>query len=429
MKTVLTIEKWTGIILLVISGVCLFLPNLEADVFYYCVAVTATLSAGGLWHNALIKKNGIGFLEAAAASAIALLFWFSHFERTWLILICFSFYMLFCGANELLQWVFNKRDHASGNWRHLLAGLLYLALSILSFAYRQDDVVLVMRYFGLYLLIQAVQLFLEIYYSKHPDSTRSLSLKNWVSLPVYIVSFLPGISLHLMMKSKYKNHPLQYDSRKNDEEVNLRVCIHSGLSGEKMMGHMTFSYKDVMYSYGNYAESEEKFFRSTGPGIFFTVPAEIYINNSCIYEHSTIFEYGLHITPEQEAKLQDILNGIFENTYRWECPLEADAQGRHNFAKYESDYSCRLFYRTGAKYRKFKSGQWKTYWILGDNCSLFAEDILSRIGCNIVHKTGIISPGEYFEFFETAYQDPKSNVITKSWHDASEPSTLYSTFA
>ncbi|MCF0261229.1 MAG: hypothetical protein HUJ54_15315, partial [Erysipelotrichaceae bacterium] len=339
------------------------------------------------------------------------------------------FYMLFCAANEFLQWVLDRKDSRSAGFQHLIAGFLYLILGIVSLLCRSNDVILVMRYFGLYLLVQAVQLLLEIFVSKHPDSSRTLSLKRWVSLPVYIVSFLPSITLRMILNSKYREKPLEYDARKNDEPVNLRVCIHSGLTGEKMMGHMTFAYKGIMYSYGNYDTANEKFFRSIGPGILFTVPADIYINNSCIYEKSTIFEYGLHITPEQEEKLQSIIDSLFKDTYRWLCPLEEYGQGRNDFAKYEKDYACRLQYRTGAKFRKFYSTQWKTYWILGDNCSLFAEDVLSRIGCHIVHKRGIISPGEYFEFFETAWQDPHSCVITRSWHDASEPSTLYPTIA
>lgn len=84
---------------------------------------------------------------------------------------------------------------------------------------------------------------------------------------------------------------------------------------------MTFSYKGVMFSYGNYDQEDEKLFRTFGPGILFTAPADIYVNNSCVYENSILFEYGLHLTSEQEEHLVSLLKDVFKPAYRWYSPL------------------------------------------------------------------------------------------------------------
>ncbi len=113
-------------------------------------------------------------------------------------------------------------------------------------------------------------------------------------------------------------------------------------------------------------------------------------------------------------------------TIEWEAPYEKALKKDPAipFSQYETDYASRLWYRTRCRFYKFRSGQWKTYWILGTNCSLFAADILNQVDPAIHGSKGIVTPGEFYEYFEEAYADPKSNVVFKSWHSLSEPDTL-----
>lgn len=429
MKEVRKWELTAGILFLLLGAGCIFYPSLNADLFFYLVAGALTISAGVFWFEAFRKPQGFIFLSAAVCTIAAGVLWMHRFEPASLIINCFGFYMFFNMVCEFIQWILDIRDHTKESWTHGLMALLYLALCISSFVFRHSDVRILMRLFGGYLLIQAFQMLIQLYSFTHPRSSRSYTFSRWTALPVYFVSVLPSLILRYMLLKKMKGHEYSYQEKKNDQDVNLRVFIHTGLKSEHIFGHMTFSYKGVMFSYGNYDKGEERFFRSIGPGIFFTVPADIYINNCCIYEGSTLFEYGIHIEKEQEEKLEKLVHDIFHHTYRWYSPIEQDPDGRENFKEYEEDYASRLSFRTGAKFRKFYSSKWKTYWVLGDNCSLFAADMLSQIDEEIVHKSGIVTPGEYFEFFEELFADPKSNVVYRSWHSAEVPSTLYPALA
>lgn len=105
------------------------------------------------------------------------------------------------------------------------------------------------------------------------------------------------------------------------------VYIHTGTEGVHAVGHMTFCFEGLMYSYGNYAKKEEKLAGTLGPAVFFTVLPEVYINNSCIYEGTTLYGFGLILTDRQKDTLRNTLGDMMNSMVRWACPLQQDPQG------------------------------------------------------------------------------------------------------
>lgn len=427
MKLLRKIELLSACLFLIAGMTCLIAPRFDADLVFYISAGLCTFSSIVLWVQAFRKKRGLVFAEAALITVFTLFLWFHHTIGYEMVIDIFAIYMFVNAVGFGVQAILDYRDLSKTLWYDLVWTLLYIALAYASFVQRSKDLDLVQYFIGVYLIVQAVQTLLMLFWFSNPQTSRFYSFRFWSSLPVAVVSILPSIVLEGMLNSKLSKEPLVYDTKKNDEPINLRVFIHTGLTGDHRFGHMTLAYKDVMYSYGNYDKKEEKLFRTLGPGIFFTVSADQYVNNCCIYEDSTLFEYGLHLEPEQEQKFIQLMNRLIANTYTWDCPLEeAMKKDPHlDVTPYLEDYSNRLWYRTNCGYRKFYSGEWKTYWILGTNCSLFASRILHQID-PIIHKShGIVTPGEFWEYFEEAYQDPSSNVISKKWYSPKEPQTLY----
>lgn len=45
---------------------------------------------------------------------------------------------------------------------------------------------------------------------------------------------------------------------KETEKPDLKVFVHTGLSGVHVFGHMTIAYQGITYSYGNYDTANEK---------------------------------------------------------------------------------------------------------------------------------------------------------------------------
>ncbi|WP_230226793.1 HdeD family acid-resistance protein [Allobaculum mucilyticum] len=421
-------EKFEAVLaaLFTLSGlVFLLYPRISADAILIGAALMASASGLLLLWQAVRHRHLMDFLKAAGTFLLTGFFWSFRAVGVRFVCLVFSLYMLFTAVILAIEAFMDLHEKSKTGWAILVVAAGDLALSLFGFFFYKRDPALLSRLTGIYLIWQGVQMIVEIFAFRHHRGSRAWAIRYISSLPVYLVAAAPSLILRFLYKRNMDQAAFTSREPKNSEPVNLRVFVHSGLKGEQQFGHMTIAYKGVMFSYGNYDAAQEKLFRTFGPGILFTVPAEIYVNNCCVYEGSTLFEYGLHIDREQEEKLESLLRSIFAGTYRWYSPLFEKLPDHERFQKYEKDYASRLEYRTGAKFYKFHTGVWKTYWVFGRNCSLFASELLHAIDSKVVIPKGINTPGEYFDYFEQALQDPSSNVICQSYHTASRPDTLY----
>lgn len=416
-----------GIILFVSTGLtCLIMPQFNADIFLYVCAAICTLSTVFVWYEAFLKKRGTVYFEALVLSAVTVFLWLHRQSGEIVIVTVFALYLLVNSIAFAIQSVLDIKDRSDTWWYDLLRFVVYSLLFFATFSHGMDSLKYIQYIVGLYLIVQAAQLYFEMTSFTHPQSSRYYTFRYWSSLPVAFVAILPFFVLEMASHTNGKMDPVLVEGKDEKNEANLRVFVHTGLSGVHMFGHMTLAYKGMIYSYGNYDTANEKLFRSIGPGILFVCPIEQYIVNTCTYEHVTMFEYGLKLNEEQIRLLENTLEEIMAGTIEWEAPYEKALKKDPAipFSQYETDYASRLWYRTRCRFYKFRSGQWKTYWILGTNCSLFAADILNQVDPAIHGSKGIVTPGEFYEYFEEAYADPKSNVVFKSWHSLSEPDTL-----
>lgn len=420
-------ETGAALVFLIAGIACLCFPAISAEGVFLFAAGLSTLSALLLLYEGFRYRRLMDLLKAAAILILAVLFWSVRAIGVEIVCLIFALYLFGTSLILLVEGLMDLKEKSRSGWSFIALAIVYALLGGGALYLYHHDPTLAGRFAGVYLMVQALQMMVELFVFRHHKGSRSWSFRYWSSLPVYLVAIAPSLILRVFER-RPKNAAL-FDSRtpKNDETVNLRVFVHSGLHGDQQFGHMTFAYKGIMFSYGNYDKSSEKLFRTFGPGILFTVPADIYVNNCCVYEKSELFEYGLHLSEAQEEKLVSLLHQIFASAYRWYCPLFEQMPDPARFEKFEDDYSCRLAWRTGAKFYKFHTGVWKTYWVFGRNCSLFASELLHQIDDQIHIPRGINTPGEYFEYFSEAYQDPDSNVITQSWHSAAHPETLYPT--
>lgn len=367
-----------------------------------------------LW-KAIKRKRAVELIAFAADVLFGLAFLFSG---PYFFTALYSLYLAGIGVIYLIQW---GLDHFA--WQEGIPGFLYLAAGVgFLLVPRATGVV-----FGSYLLIQALQNWIEDFCFSSSYNARYWAIRDWVSLPCFIVGILPAFLVAELQDRHMKNQPIHYDEHKNDLPVNLRIFIHSGTRGRTLYGHMTFSYNEMMYSYGDYDVAAEKFFETIGPGIFFTVNGPLYSNNCCVIENSPLFEYGLHLSEEQIKKIAPMTEEIMNNTTPWQCRLEKEpeADWPKDFPKFESTYADRLWYRTRCKYRMYEKGRWHWYTLLGNNCSNWASAKLNELGLNLPVQKSVVSPGEYYEVFEELFKDPDSCVVYRSWHDAKDPKTLY----
>lgn len=364
-----------------------------------------------------------GFQEKHSMSLIAFLLDFifgiiCFLAGPKMVALLYSIYLFGIGVIYLIQWILDKY-----NWTEGLPALLYL-LAGLYFLFWPQYVGMV---FGVYLILQGIQSLVEELVFSSKLSARYWSISHWISLPSFIVGVLPSFLIGYLQDEAMKNKDVHYDAKKNDLPVNLQVFIHTGTHGSTVYGHMTFAADGIMYSYGDYDVADEKLFKTIGPGIFFSVDSNLYSNNCCVIENSPLFEYGLHLSDEQLSKLHEVIDQVVEDTTPWQCPLAKldKAKQKEEFGQYEKIYANRLWYRTRCKYRMYTKGKWHWYTLLGNNCSNWSASKLNEIGLNLPIQKSIVSPGEYYEVFETMFKDPNSCVVSRSWHSMSDPKTLF----
>ncbi len=425
MTTIRKAEIFSILLFLFLSLACLFYPSSTAMVLIRMTALIGLASGLLFFFDAFHKKRSLDLVASIVCLLYfgwALLWWKRDAD---ILRTLFIVYYAIIAAVFYIQTILDLKDHSSDWKAELLLAFFYTCFVVFS-SYRLATI---SHLLALYFFIQACQMGLELYFFSSPYNARYYSFRDWIMLPAWFVSVFPSFVMGHLVEKKMHDENTHFDAKKSEDKPDLIVWIHTGEYGTTLYGHMTFSRDSIMYSYGDYDVAKMKWFKTMGPGIFFSVNDQIYANNCCIVEHCPLFAYGIKLTDEQKQKFEAMKDSILSQTIRWHCPMQEAyfKTGHASLADFEKDYASRLWDRTCAIFRMYTKGQWAWYSLLGNNCSNYSSAMLNEIGLHIPVSKGIVSPGEFFEYFEQAYQDPDSCVISKSWHSAKVPSTLFDT--
>lgn len=425
MTTIRKAEIFSILLFLFLCLACLFYPYNTAMVLIRMTALIGLASGLLFFFDAFRKKRSLDLVASIVCLLYfgwALLWWKRDAD---ILRTLFIVYYAIIAAVFYIQTILDLKDHSSDWKAELLLAFFYTCFVVFS-SYRLATI---SHMLALYFFIQACQMGLELYFFSSPYNARYYSFRDWIMLPAWFVSVFPSFVMGHLVEKKMHDENTHFDAKKSEDKPDLIVWIHTGEYGTTLYGHMTFYRDSIMYSYGDYDLAKMKWFKTMGPGIFFSVNDQIYANNCCIVEHCPLFAYGIKLTDEQKQKFEAMKDSILSQTIRWHCPMQEAyfKTGHASLADFEKDYASRLWDRTCAIFRMYTKGQWAWYSLLGNNCSNYSSAMLNEIGLHIPVSKGIVSPGEFFEYFEQAYQDPDSCVISKSWHSAKVPSTLFDT--
>ncbi len=396
MTTIRKAEIFSILLFLFLSLACLFYPSSTAMVLIRMTALIGLASGLLFFFDAFHKKRSLDLVASIVCLLYfgwALLWWKRDAD---ILRTLFIVYYAIIAAVFYIQTILDLKDHSSDWKAELLLAFFYTCFVVFS-SYRLATI---SHLLALYFFIQACQMGLELYFFSSPYNARYYSFRDWIMLPAWFVSVFPSFVMGHLVEKKMHDENTHFDAKKSEDKPDLIVWIHTGEYGTTLYGHMTFSRDSIMYA-----------------------------NNCCIVEHCPLFAYGIKLTDEQKQKFEAMKDSILSQTIRWHCPMQEAyfKTGHASLADFEKDYASRLWDRTCAIFRMYTKGQWAWYSLLGNNCSNYSSAMLNEIGLHIPVSKGIVSPGEFFEYFEQAYQDPDSCVISKSWHSAKVPSTLFDT--
>lgn len=344
-------------------------------------------------HNALI------FIAAAV-----ILLCFPIIPLTFTTII-FSLYLTLNGVVKFISYLNYRKDKVRGR-NYVLIGsviLCFNGFALLSKDYINLDIVMI--FIGIYGVLLGVTYIVDGIFTVLPAKRKeNIKRRIRIPLPIALSALIPR-SMSLLINRRFETERQQVNW--DNDEVDLEVFVHVSPDGFGIMGHCDLYFEGEVLSYGNYDQHSTRLFEAVGDGVLFSVTDKKKYLQFCIKEDKkTIFGYGLKLTEMQKRSVHKKIAELKMNALQW-----------YPVAYYQSDcsedYASRLYKETGAHFYKFKKGKFKTYFVLGTNCVLLADQIIGSAGTDIIDLNGIIAPGTYQSYLEKEYQKQNGFVIKK----------------
>ena len=319
--------------------------------------------------------------------------------------IIFGLYMLLNGLTKLITYLVFKNREKKSYYVVLLSSLIDFTFCYIMISRPANNIGLLTTILALYLILFAITYFYDFLKECFPNKTIG-KRRFRITMPIIVAMLIPyEVLLKINKIITGGRKKIEIDNKDTSGKVDLEVMIHVRRDKIAMVGHIDLCYKDIVYSYGSYDEASRKILDSVGDGTLFTMKGkEKYIKYCNIDSNRTIFEFGLTLTNEQKEKVEQKINEIMKNTYRW--PKSEIKKSPKN------DYALGLA-KAGAKFYKFNKTNYKTYFIFFTNCVKLVDDIIGVTGSDLLKMNGALTPGTYYDYLDREFKRQNSNVISK----------------
>lgn len=355
------------------------------------------------------KDKDKSFIQSFSNLTFAL--FFSMFNKIpySLFPMAVGFYFLVNAILQFIDLVIYFKNTSNILFSKTIYFLFYLIFGLILIISPLKHINIFLKIVGLYLILIGIRLLSDAIFQKIP-----LKIKNRfkrrirITLPVVFECFIPYALLkeiNDVLKVEDKN--FTYDIKKNDVTPDLEVIVHTSARGFNKMGHVDLYFNSEIISYGNYDESSRRLYELFGDGVVFTTTRDEYISFCIEHSKKTLFVFGIKLTNAQKKRIEKEIAKLKENLVRWYSPVEEDQ------SKICNDYASELYKKTKAKFYKFKTGNFKTYFTLGNNCCLLADQIIGKSGIDLLKMNGLITPGTYYEYLNREFMKKDSLVVSR----------------
>ncbi len=330
-----------------------------------------------------------------------------------LLPIIFSLYLFAFGTAQFIMCFLMIENGGGDKIKNFIGGVVYYSISLPILYSPIGNLSRFLIFLALYTLFLSFN-FLYDFFSNIISTNAKNKLKRRIriTLPKIFESIIPYSVMTTINKS-LDVYDYSYKSYKTkDMEPNLFILIHTSNRGVNKFGHMDIYCGGNVISYGSYDEGSRKMFELFGDGVIFQTKNYADYVNFCIdNSEKTLFEFGIHLNNRQIDQIRKRIDKIFSNTYSWNYLDDL---------KYNNgtSYAAKLYKCTKAKFFKFSSGKYKTYFVLGTNCCYLADDIVGKSGSDILSLNGIITPGTYYDYLEKELYRKKGIVVTKNIYNS-----------
>lgn len=330
--------------------------------------------------------------------------------------IPYSFFPIVVGLYSLLNAILQFIDLViylknTGNFlfSKTLYFILYLVSGLILIFFPLKQINIFLKIVGCYLILIGIRLIFDAILQRIPLKYKNrIKRRIRVSLPVIFECFIPYALLKEINESlKVDDKKFVYDINKSTENPDIEVIVHTSARGFNKMGHVDLYFNGEIISYGNYDEDSRSIFDLFGDGVVFNTTRDEYISFCIEHSKKTLFVFGIRLTDNQRKRIEKEIKKLKSNLIRWYSPIEEYPD------KECKDYASCLYKKTKAKFYKFKTGNFKTYFTLGNNCCLLADSIIGKSGIDLLKMNGLITPGTYYEYLNREFMKKGSFVVSR----------------
>lgn len=418
-----------GLVLLALGIVLLSFKTSFLTLVLFLVGLIVLVSGGTMlaalllhWKDRGGRRYTLGGALVTTAIGIVMLVW-TEFPVLLLGLL-FAGYVLVNAAAKLVNFILYVKNKVKGRMTDLFDCIFFLTFGILLLftpLLSMDSILIII---GIYSILLGSFNLLEFVRSMLPQHVhRKIRRRVRISLPVFLVAFFPRHMLTRVNQYFTENadsiedpeQVTEYKEEAMEEIPDIEIYIHISEGGSGSMGHCDFYFDGHVISYGNYDEYSRKLFDGTGDGVLFYTTKEAYLPFVIRYSRKTLFGFGLKLTDEQKELVRERLRQITEPLYPWKSPWQQDNEkGCAKPLEYYPDYASQLYRYTGAEFYKFRTGKFKSYFVLSTNCVQLVDAVFSSAGTAIVKLNGIVTPGTYYDYLNAEFNKPGTMVVTRT---------------
>lgn len=317
--------------------------------------------------------------------------------------ILFSLYLLLNSFIKIINFTLLMDSNKYKKYIELFFSIFFLISGVIIAVSPLIYLNNILIFIGIYCILLGLDSIKNFILELIPISKKLKSIR--ISLPVILEAFTPIQMLNYI--NTYFNEEQECENiLKSNDNYDLEILIHISNKGSNALGHMDFYFDNKIISYGNYDPSSRWMLSLIGDGVLFEANKEKYIRFCIEHSSKTLIGFGIKLSEKEINNIRNEYKKIKDSTYIW------DLNSIKN-KKYSKCYSKLLKRSIGAKFYKFKSGEFKKYFVCGANCTKFAEKILGG-STGVLKMVGVITPGTYLEYLEHEYKRKSSNVVYKN---------------
>ena len=332
--------------------------------------------------------------------------------------IFFGLYAISSGLIRFLIYLQYKRNKVERRFFIAIGAIVLLILGVVIIKNPLEAILPISNIIGIFFLLYGISFLIDAILDGLPrESKDTFKRRVRITLPVFMVALIPHKILMKINKA-FETEEINREEMKMFKEntpYDLEVLIHVAEKGIAALGHVDIWFEGRVLTYGTYDAATYKLKGIISEGVLIEISdKEKYIEFSQRNMKKTLFGFGLKLTDEQKIRVRDKIGEIYENLYQWKPLSKLDEENDVFPKKARSDYASIVYKNLNAKFYKFTSGPFKTYFGFNTNCVLLADKIVGQAGIDIVKIQGLISPGAYFEYFNREFLRENSLVISRT---------------